>query len=365
MIKKTLVILNVIIILTLMIVSVSSASTVYGDVNSDGKFTAFDVIYMSRAYSDWKGYTLSEEQVSLADMDDNGKFEAVDCVIAARALVGWEGYTTLPFRGAKLLYNENFEGTDLNSTKWAKCPEWERQGNSVWDDDMSYLDGNGNLILRAEWDSTINKVRCGAIRTMTKNYRPTFTAGMGYYEASIKFPLDDRQDNPAYKGKGPTGIWTSFWMMCGDVGNVDGSSADGVEIDVIESIYSHKGAYNSAIYWDGYGDDKKQSHSGHMYKHDIYDGNFHVIALERTENENIFYIDGKETWRVTNGDKATYQDCYFTQCTEDGYMKLTIEASSWAYNDAGKTEQDMIDSLGDGVEMVVDYVKVYDKNPYR
>ena len=359
--------LLIVIVLAVLVLStaVASASTVYGDVNSDGKFTAFDVIYMSRAYSDWKGYTLSEEQVSLADMDDNGKFEAVDCVIAARALVGWEGYTTLPFGGAKLLYNENFEGTDLNSTKWAKCPEWERQGNSVWDDDMSYLDGNGNLILRAEWDSTINKVRCGAVRTMTKNYRPTFTAGIGYYGASIKFPLDVRQDKAIYQNKGPVGIWTAFWMMCGDVSNVDNSAADGVEIDIIETISSDTGKFSSAMHWDGYESDHKSTGSGEKYSPKIYDGEFHRIALERTEDATIFYVDGVETWRMTTGDKVKNQTYTYDNCTKDGYLKLSIESAEWAYKNNGKTQADVIASLGDGAEMVIDYVKVYDKNPYR
>ncbi len=358
-----------IIMLTALVVS-TAAATVYGDMNGDGKLSQYDAVFMARSLANWDGYSLTDTQLSLADVDGNGSFNAIDCIIATRNLAKWVGYTSLPYSPetkAELLHNENFDGTSFSGKKWGKCPEWERGGGkSIWDDDMSYLDGNGHLVLKAEWDAANSRVKCGGVRTAVKSsswFGDSYTYnkyGLGYYEASIKFPLDDRNN-----GNGPTGIWTSFWMMCGDVSNVDGSSADGVEIDVIESIYSHKGAYNSAIYWDGYGDDKKQSHTGHMYEHDIYDGNYHVIALERTENENIFYIDGKETWRVTDGDKATYQDCYFTQCTEDGYMKLTIEGAEWAYKDAGLTEADMIASLGDGVEMYVDYVRVYDKNPYR
>lgn len=354
----------VFVLISFMVVS-QSASTVYGDMNGDGRFTSYDVIYMSRAIVNWTGYTLSETQTLLADMDGNGSFEAVDCVIAARALAGWEEYMTLPYDGAKLLHNEDFNGTTFDGKEWAKCPEWERQGNSVWDDDMSYLDGNGNLILRAEWDSTINKVRCGAVRTMTKNYRPTFTAGMGYYEASIKFPLDVRQDKALYQNKGPVGIWTAFWMMCGDVSNVDNSAADGVEIDIIETISSDTGKFSSAMHWDGYESDHKSTGSGEKYSPKIYDGEFHRIALERTENATIFYVDGEETWRMTTGDKVKNQTYTYDNCTKDGYLKLSIESAEWAYKNNGKTQADVISSLGDGVEMVVDYVRVYDKNPYR
>ena len=265
---------------------------------------------------------------------------------------------TLNNNGVKLLHDENFDGTTFEGKEWVACPEWERQGNSVWDDDMSYLDGEGHLVLRAEWDASISKVRCGAVRTMEKNYRPTFTGGLGYYEASIKFPLDKNV-------KGVTGIWCAFWMMCGDVQGVDGSAADGVEIDIIESISSDKGIFSSNLHWDGYGDAHKSAGSGDKTTPNIYDGNFHKIALERTEKETIFYVDGVETWRMTDGTRVNNKAYTYNNCTKDGYMKLTIESAQWAYLNNGKTEADLIKALGGGVEMVIDYVRVYDKNPYR
>ncbi len=344
----------------------SSAATVYGDMNDDGKLSSYDVIYVARAIVAREGCALSDEQEALADVDLSGTVGALDCIILARHLADWEGYEELPSGGiATLLHNEDFNGTSFDGKAWAKCPEWERQGNSVWDDDMSYLDGDGHLVLRAEWDSSINKVRCGAVRTMTKNYRVMYSGGLGYYEASIKFPLDARQDKAVYKNKGPVGIWTAFWMMCGDVSNVDGSSADGVEIDIIETISSDTGKFSSNMHWDGYTGDTKSRGSGDKYSPKIYDGEFHRIGLERTEDATIFYVDGIETWRITTGDKANNTAYTYTNCTEEGYMKLTIESATWAYENNGKTQADVIASLGDGVEMVVDYVRVYSQNPYR
>ena len=96
-------------------------------------------------------------------------------------------------------------------------------------------------------------------------------------------------------------------------------AADGVEIDIIESIGNDWGACNSALHWDGYGDDHKQVSSGELYNHGIYDGEFHTFALERTADGYIFYIDGKETWR------AAPDMC--APCPVDGYLKLTVEAA--------------------------------------
>ena len=138
-------------------------------------------------------------------------------------------------------------------------------------------------------------------------------------------------------------------MMCGDVSGVDGSAADGVEIDIIESIGNDWGACNSALHWDGYGDDHKQVGSGELYNHGIYDGEFHTFALERTADGYIFYIDGKETWRATSDMCAP--------CPVDGYLKLTVEAADWA--GAGKDAS--INALP--ADMIVDYVRVYKEKP--
>lgn len=231
-----------------------------------------------------------------------------------------------------LLFEDNFDGAELDTGKWQRCPEWDRQGGAcVWDDDMSYVDGEGNLVIRAEWDDEENRVRSGAVRTYS-----LFSSGYGYYEASIKFPY-------------APGTWGAFWMMTGDVSAVDGSAADGVEIDIIESIGNDWGACNHALHWDGYGDEHKSVGSGELKNHSIYDGEFHTFGMLRSEEGYGFYIDGEETWRVSA------EEC--DPCPEDGYIKLTCEAAEWA----GAGTDKSIKALP--AEMLVDYVRVYSDLP--
>ncbi len=231
------------------------------------------------------------------------------------------------------LFEDDFAGEYLDNRKWEKCPEWDRQGGaSKWNNDMSYLDGNGHLVIRAEWDEENDRVVCGGVRT-----EGLFAGGYGYYEASIKFSVAE-------------GVWGAFWIQCGNVNNVDGSAKDGVEIDVIESIHNENGVFNSALHYDGYGKDHVQVHSGYLSKIDIYDGNFHTFAVERNEKGYIFYVDGIETWRVSSS------AC--DPCPELGYLKLTVEAAEWA----GSGSNSCIDALP--IEMLVDYVRVYPENPY-
>lgn len=237
---------------------------------------------------------------------------------------------------AKLIFEDTFEGNEIDFSKWEKCPESYRCPyydvyGVKWDNDCSYLDGNGHLILHAKWDDSEKIVRAGAVRTKGK-----FTCGLSYMEASVKFPV-------------ATGTWGAFWSMVGTVANEDGSSEDGIEIDVIESIMNEKGCYNHALHWDGY----KQAHKSESERFnaadgiDIYDGNFHTFAVWRRSDCYIFYIDGKETWRTTAAGI----------CKEQGYLKLTVEANTFN----GSETPEAIAELP--ADMVVDYVRVYDVKP--
>ncbi|MBQ2707768.1 MAG: glycoside hydrolase family 16 protein, partial [Clostridia bacterium] len=244
-----------------------------------------------------------------------------DTVIDTKTTTETEVETTTQPPAAVLLFEDNFDGDKLDKKKWGLVPEWKRQGElDIWDDDMTSLDGNGHLILRAEWDAANHRVRSGGVRTLGK-----FAGSYGYYEASIRFPV-------------APGTWGAFWLMCGDVGG-----RKGVEIDVIESIFNERGECSHALHWDGYGEFHKSANSGGLTGHGIYDGNFHTFGVERTPDGYVFYIDGKETWRAgANVCKPEPQD---------GYMKLTVEAADWA----GAGTKTSIDGLP--ADMVVDWVR--------
>ena len=195
---------------------------------------------------------------------------------------------------------------------------------------MSYLDGNGCLILGAKWDEEKNSVLSGAVYSTGSSFN-----GYGYYEASIRFPT-------------ARGIWGAFWMMVGDVLAEDNSSEDGIELDIIESIGGDGGYCNHAVHWDGYGSNTKKDDRTHSNL-DIYDGKFHTFGLWRTMTDYIFYVDGKETWRSQGGGI----------CPLDGTIILSMEASYWA---GGGTEEAIAELPA---QMEVDYVRVWDTNPHN
>ena len=231
---------------------------------------------------------------------------------------------------AKLLFEDNFEGTDLNPSKWTRCPEWVRcNGLCIWNNDMTYLDGEGHLVLRMEWDAENNRVRSGAVWT-----NGLFQHDFGYYEARIKFPV-------------APGTWGAFWQMLGDLNRP--TAEEGLEIDIVESIFNESGRYQSVLHWN-YPD----LHSFPILRDgseiNVYDGEFHTFGVHRAPDGYTFYVDGQPAGC------ATPEQC--AVCALSGYLLLSCEAADWA----GAGTPACVEHLP--AEMVVDYVRVYDALPF-
>ncbi len=228
----------------------------------------------------------------------------------------------------KPLMDENFDDESsiaLRGGDWYYTDQEIRQnGASKWSKDQVEI-RDGCLVLKCAWNAEDNRVDCGAVWTKGR-----FEKVGGYYEARIKVPE-------------LRGGWHSFWMMIGDIGNVDGSSADGCEIDILESLDYGRDAYQSAIHWDGYGDGHKQIEQSYTSPN-IYDGEFHIFGFERAGGKFVFYVDGEKVWSTTAAGL----------CSQPGYMIL----SSGIYDI--KSAQ-VLSALP--VEMLVDYVRVYRTKP--
>ena len=41
-----------------------------------------------------------------------------------------------------MVWNDEFNGSELDNSKWGHCPEWFRQGRSYWESDNAWVDGN-------------------------------------------------------------------------------------------------------------------------------------------------------------------------------------------------------------------------------
>ena len=226
----------------------------------------------------------------------------------------------------ELTFEDNFDGDELDMNKWEYCPEWVRGDfGAKWSPKMAEVK-DGNLYLNTAYDDD-GTVISGAIQT-----EHTFTQTYGYFETRAMLPKPD------------IGFWCAFWMMCGSVGKVDGSAVSGVELDVFESITNSHRTVQHNLHWDGYLKDHKST--GEQYRGedmDLYNG-WHTYAVEWTEDEYIFYIDDKESFRTSDPGI----------CNQPGYMLLSIEYGSAT----GKTK---ISPEDVGPCFRVDWVRAYKK----
>lgn len=227
-------------------------------------------------------------------------------------------YITIDGTKYYLTFEENFDGDELDETKWEKVPEGPHE-ECVWRDEMSEVGGEGTLVLHGDFDGDIPI--SGGIRTKGR-----FEQAYGFFEARMK--LQDQKIR--------TGFWGGFWMMCGNPAGVDGSSVDGIELDMVSSASrQYRSIYQSYTY-DGYGEDTSVRVQRNV-KGTQYYGEWHTYAVRWTEEEYIFYVDGEITWRTEAGGI----------CQTPGYIKLTTQLAA----------DSLPEYFPDTVE--VDWVRIY------
>lgn len=248
----------------------------------------------------------------------------------------------------ELLFVDEFNGNALDASKWAVCPNWDRQGRSTWTSDMVSV-GGGYLHLGFKRDTALGKsktsntglsnnwIKAGAVRTRNRENKIFYENTFGFYEARLKVPK-------------VSGMWGAFWLMSPTQWILTDEGVIGTEIDIVETIGNPKNTFNAALHWNGYESSHKSVGSDDAIPAgiNIYDGEFHTFALDWSPKEYIFYVDGVEFWR-SNG-SARFKNSGINQ--NPNYIKLTVEGADWA----GTLPSDFSEG-----EMLVDYVKVYNQ----
>ncbi len=230
----------------------------------------------------------------------------------------------------ELTFFDDFLGTELDSTKWSRSREQKRQDvNGWWDDDCSYLDGYGNLILTAEADpEEEGRYVAGAVWS-----RDIFEQARGYFECRVRLQQ-------------ASGFWSAFWLYTSEQKNLGEGAVNGAEIDIFESCKVTGGYINHAIHYDGYKEHHRIVSQTTRFT-SCYDWQYHTFGLLWTENEYIWYIDGVEVWRLSEGD-ANFPG----SCEKPCYLWVSNEFGTWAAP---------IDNNRLPDNVAYDYVKVYQK----
>lgn len=241
---------------------------------------------------------------------------------------------TINLDNYSLIFSDEFRGDSLNDAVWQQVPDLGT--GEIYDRSMISLDGE-NLIIKTEYKENGPKGAgwySGGVEN-TDAYS-SFKPGC-YYECRCKVPA-------------AKGMWGAFWMMTsGQKEYRKGNHIEYTEIDVMESFYYGKEYPNSTIntvhkYQPETENFKSEIVGKFRIDKDIYN-EYVTYGVLWTEEEFIFYIDGKETGRTTNG--AT---------TDPAFMLLTCQVKT-----NGVEQPAVLDNPASAfpAKFIVDYVRVY------
>lgn len=222
-------------------------------------------------------------------------------------------------RDYEVVWQDEFNGTHLDSSKWNYRNEGRLRKLATVSRNMVSLDGNGNLVLEAMRDTSGNYF---IGHTSTEDIYET---KYGYFECRAKMNKS-------------TGPHIAFWLQSSKINlENDDPVANGAEIDIFEYHRRSPGKVQHMIHWNGYGAAHKQT--GKVVNIAGIDEGFHTFGLEWNENEYIFYVNGKETWRTNEAVSQKSQ-----------YMVLSTELTGFG---GAHDHYNYPDSV------LFDYVRVY------
>jgi beta-glucanase (GH16 family) len=92
-----------------------------------------------------------------------------------------------PGKEWKLAWHDEFEGTQLDESKWNRLGDWKRR-DGFWIKDDAFLNGQGQLILRTRTDASAQPPRftCGAVNTRGKFEYIKLTEEIGKWGGEIR-----------------------------------------------------------------------------------------------------------------------------------------------------------------------------------
>jgi len=207
-----------------------------------------------------------------------------------------------PGKTWKLVWNDEFNGTELDTTKWGFRLHIMQTRHKTWTDDAYEFDGKGNLLMKVyekDGDYFTSQLQTGSnfmdrpgnqygssklTWPIAKLETPKFLHKYGYYEIRCKLPTEE-------------GWWAAFWLQSPTIGATLDPLESGVEVDIMEN-FRRNGTISQNIHWNGYGKDHQHEGSGSMDL-GVSDGQFHTYGVDWSPTGYVFYVDGKETWRVS------------------------------------------------------------------
>lgn len=251
--------------------------------------------------------------------------------------------TSSSYTDDDLVWVENFDQKKLDTDNWmyeVHYPGWvnsELQSYVVSDDNIYLKDGK--LIIQPLKNG--NTYTSGRINTLGKK---EFTYGR--FEARLKVP----------RGKG---FLPAFWMMPADE-SFYGQWPKCGEIDIMEVLGDNVNKVYGSLHFG-------EPHTQKQGSAQIFEGNFaddfHIFAVEWEPDEIRFYVDDRCYYKTSEWftKRSGFGEVsYPAPYDQPFYIILNVAVGgNWPGN------PDEFTTFDEQAQMVVDYVKVYQKKEYN
>ncbi len=243
----------------------------------------------------------------------------------------------------KMVWSDEFNAAELDRNTWnVEVTDWPQNNEAqAYRDHTDYIRvENGNLVI--ELRKVHNAQKDYTSGRMNSRGKKMFKYGR--MESRIKFP----------KGKG---TWPAFWMM-----GTKGSWPYCGECDIVEHMGKMPNFTSFAVHTQKANGTGAHWHSGWTAPYSMED-DYHVYGIEWTEEETFgcdvirFTVDG-EVYATTTENSAHRDDRMYWPFNQEMYFIFNL---AYGGNLGGQTDDSIFEN-GNRVQMLVDWVRVYQRD---
>ncbi|MBR4863646.1 MAG: glycoside hydrolase family 16 protein [Oscillospiraceae bacterium] len=261
--------------------------------------------------------------------------------------------SVLPEGTWRLAWSDEFDGTELDRSKWDYRMSMMGKPWPAWTDKGVHLDGKGNVVFTMlEEDGRIvsSQLQTGY------NFMDEPVVYSKFGVSDLQWPIGKLKKSMYLHSHGyfecrcrlqeKEGWRSAFWIQSPIIGASIDPAVSGVEIDVME-CFKPGVVVPHNVFTGGYGLDMQREKVG--IGAELHDGQFHRFGLLWDETGYEFFIDGQSDGKI---------ETHLSACPE--FILISTEVHGYRKDRNNRVHvPEAAENVGD--TFLVDYVRVFDK----
>lgn len=260
----------------------------------------------------------------------------------------------LPEGKYKLAFSEEFDGTELDRTKWDFRLSMMQTNWMSWTDSGKALslDGKSNAVFRIIEEGGL--LKCAQLQT-GYNFMDEPVQQTVFGNDHLQWPVGKLKEHKYLHKYGyyecrcrlqrKEGWWSAFWLQSPIIGSSLDPDLSGCEVDIMESFHPGTVSMHN-VFTGGYGLDTRRQRLG-TRREGVSTDEFHRFGVLWEPGRYTFYVDGEE-------DGSTETDVSAVPT----FILISTEVRGYRFADH-KAIPEAYEAMDD--DFVVDYVRVFDR----